>query len=150
MAHHSSKKIAAQNTKTLHSHLYAILATSLLYILARFFVFAATCTYKHILAFTIVECVLLALYLHLSWLANHHAIHLADPASLVAYYFDVLYIAMFVLLATAVLGDVFWYTLCVIPAYALYKFWDKLIKPFVASPVAPHLVQDQPRRRNKK
>jgi len=47
------------------------------------------------------------------------------------YYFDVIYIAAFVEIAT-IYSDWFWLTFLVIPAYAVYYLWD-WIAPFFTS-----------------
>ena len=110
-ANQSSKKIAAQNIKILQYHLYAIIITTILYIITRFMVFSKSFTYKHIVGFLLIESLLVALYLQLAALARDDGMDLSDTNSLIAYYFDIMYIGIFVLVTKALVADVFWYTL---------------------------------------
>ncbi|TPX32837.1 hypothetical protein SmJEL517_g04145 [Synchytrium microbalum] len=140
-ANASSKKIASQNATTLQYHLYAILLTALAYILIRFLIRYSSFRFSHILGFVILEAVIVGLYTQLVSLSNDSGVDLSDTNSLVAYYFDVIYVCMFVLVGSACLSDWVWYLLWVIPLFAIWKLWDKVIKPFVISPSAKEPVK---------
>lgn len=47
--------------------------------------------------------------------------------------FDVVYISWFILLATALISDAFWWTYALIPAYAFFKLWTMVIAPYLRS-----------------
>ncbi|KOS13334.1 hypothetical protein Malapachy_0256 [Malassezia pachydermatis] len=54
-----------------------------------------------------------------------------SQAGLTAYMFDVIYITWFVHITTALLSRYFWWTFALIPMYALYLFYAKILEPFV-------------------
>eukprot|EP00276_Gloeochaete_wittrockiana_P004325 CAMPEP_0184643920 /NCGR_PEP_ID=MMETSP0308-20130426/730_1 /TAXON_ID=38269 /ORGANISM="Gloeochaete witrockiana, Strain SAG 46.84" /LENGTH=106 /DNA_ID=CAMNT_0027072177 /DNA_START=254 /DNA_END=574 /DNA_ORIENTATION=+ len=63
------------------------------------------------------------------------------------YYFDLIYITMFVQ-AGAAFSDYFWFVYFIIPAFAAYKLYDTILKPWFFS--IPEDDEDDPKKRKKK
>ena len=53
-----------------------------------------------------------------------------------SYYHDIVYVAVFLLVATALVSDWFWLLGLAVPAYATYMLWAKIILPWIFTPTA--------------
>lgn len=56
-------------------------------------------------------------------------VDLSTPGALHQYYFDIIYISIFVMIMTVTVSSKFWYAHILTVCFALYKVWTSVIKP---------------------
>jgi hypothetical protein len=140
MANQAAKKRKAENEAIVARLRKLILIVNLIYILIRVGWMWDSFGFWNMFGFSLI-CV--TNYFLYSWIAalaqptyengelvdGGHDLNMKGHLS--EYYFDIIYIAAFVQIAT-IFSDWFWLTFLVIPAYAVYYLWDWMA-PFLAS-----------------
>ncbi|KND02816.1 uncharacterized protein SPPG_01898 [Spizellomyces punctatus DAOM BR117] len=135
MAKGSAKKIHEKNTQTLSNLLKTHAGVTAFYILWRVFFLWSSLSKWHIIGWALANGLFVWLYRSLGASATpsfgpNGVIEDAgadlSAEGLVAYMFDIIYIGWFVLVATAVISDKFWWTYLVVPGFAAYKIYDKV------------------------
>eukprot|EP01103_Thecamoeba_quadrilineata_P021173 TRINITY_DN953_c0_g1_i2.p1 TRINITY_DN953_c0_g1~~TRINITY_DN953_c0_g1_i2.p1 ORF type:complete len:149 (-),score=23.19 TRINITY_DN953_c0_g1_i2:38-484(-) len=131
-----------------------ILFLQLFYFLIRFFVYSFS--YPHLIGFFLTSGVLVFCYTSLNDFAKPsqgfggEQVSDIKQAGLSEYFFDVIYITWGVLV-TSLISDWFWLFYLTIPAYAGWKLWDLIIKPYVFAPsMSGDSSNDDDEKRRKK
>ena len=66
-----------------------------------------------------------------------------------SYYHDVIYVAVFLFVSTALVSDWLWLVALVVPAYATYALWAWVILPWIFTPTADEEEANRRMRENK-
>eukprot|EP00741_Cyanophora_paradoxa_P016142 tig00000042_g15582.t1 len=156
MANQSQKKVAERNKKKLQQHLKYIAGVNAAFVLYRILFHFGTFGTWHWIGFAVTSFVYYKIYSDLSSFARvdldekgqiDDAGQDLDSKGIVEYYFDVLYITLFVQAGTMI-SDWFWLVYLVIPAFALYKAWVYIIYPWwFAKQEEPEEMDEKKRRK---
>ena len=145
MAGGKLKKRADENAtrvKLLHR---ALLCSTLLFVLLRLVLRRAT---AHLLIYALFAVTSAA-----AWFCYRSLAHIAAPTydrdgvlvdagadlslgGTTSYYHDVIYVAVFLFVSTALVSDWLWLVALVVPAYATYALWAWVILPWIFTPTA--------------
>ena len=144
MARGSQKRIAAGNAGALSTLAYGFAISNTVHLLLNFYFFRASTAgqWRPVTLYGVSEGVAAVLALQLVAMARSGddlsqagltacVVRRGGCGSHGRYMFDVIYITWFVHVMTAVVSRHFWWTYAVIPAYAAYLAYTKVLVPFV-------------------
>ncbi|GAC94705.1 hypothetical protein PHSY_002278 [Pseudozyma hubeiensis SY62] len=128
MARGSAKKTASGNTFLLTLLRNGFLATNTIYLLVRFWLFRSSVSKRIVFGYVASEAIAVALWLTLQSMAAQG--NDLQQSGLTQYMFDVIYVTWFVQLASLVWSK-FWYLYLIIPGYAAYVIYQKILLPYL-------------------
>ncbi|KAJ1021093.1 hypothetical protein NDA16_003879 [Ustilago loliicola] len=128
MARGSAKKTTSGNTFLLTLLRNGFLATNTIYLVVRFWLLRSSMTKRTIFGYVASEAIAVALWLTLQSMAAQG--NDLQQSGLTQYMFDIIYVTWFVQLASLVWGK-FWYLYLIIPAYAGYVIYQKILLPYL-------------------
>ncbi|KAN0060506.1 hypothetical protein ACQY0O_007841 [Thecaphora frezii] len=137
MARNASKKTSTTNDATLRLLSLGFLLTNLYHVVVRFVLLRHRLTFWHGFKYTATEGIAVLLWWQLSTMARQG--HALDQPGLTAYMLDVVYVTWFTHILAATAGRWGWWVYALIPGYALYLGYTKVVVPYFfkgANPLA--------------
>ncbi|KAL9933338.1 hypothetical protein V8E36_008056 [Tilletia maclaganii] len=129
MAKGAANKAASSNASTLQILNLGFLISNAAQLLLRFGLFRRSASWKLGVLYAVAQAVALFLYVQLRGMAAQ-GINLAEQKGLTPYMFDIIYVTWFCSVAGALLTDKAWYFYLVIPGFAIFLLWTKLVVPY--------------------
>ncbi|CAD6884125.1 unnamed protein product [Tilletia controversa] len=130
MAKGAAKKAASSNAQTLQRLTAGFLLSNAAQLLLRFGLFRASATWKLAAIYLLSQAIALFLWSQLTGMASA-GVNLAEQKGLTPYIFDVIYVTWFCSLAGALVSDKAWYLYLIIPGFATYLAYTKLVVPYL-------------------
>ncbi|SPO47977.1 uncharacterized protein PSANT_05665 [Moesziomyces antarcticus] len=128
MARGSAKKTASGNAFLLTLLRNGFLATNTVYLLVRFWLLRSSVTKSTVFGYAVSEAIAVALWFTLQSMAAQG--NDLQQSGLTQYMFDIIYVTWFVQLAS-LLWSKFWYLYLIIPGYAGYVIYQKILLPYL-------------------
>ena len=149
MAKANAKKRAEENAARISRLFYVLLGSIVIFTAVRLVLYRATTRWWF-------QPTMGALTAGAAWFCYRSLAYIAAPSfdaggaltdggadlsmgGMSSYYHDVIYIAVFLLLSTALVSDWFWLLGLVVPGYALYMLWTSVLAPWIFNPTADEL-----------
>ncbi|KAE8220127.1 hypothetical protein CF319_g6300 [Tilletia indica] len=130
MAKGAAKKAASSNAQTLQLLTIGFLLSNASQLLLRFGLFRHSASWKLGLIYISTQALAIFLWTQLRGMAKG-GVNLAEQKGLTPYIFDVLYVTWFCSVAGALISDKAWYLYLVIPGFASYLLYTKLVVPYL-------------------
>ncbi|CEH16037.1 Predicted membrane protein [Ceraceosorus bombacis] len=119
----------AANASALQSLRVGFLIVNTIHLVLVFYAYRSKATWGSVIKYASTEAVAVALWLTLEKMARDGDD--LKQTGLTAYMFDIIYVTWFVHVGTALFGSWVWWIWAVIPLYASYIAYSKLVVPFV-------------------
>lgn len=158
MANQAAKKRRDENVRHIRFLQRLILASNAIYVLVRLLILHSSFSWKHWIGLFFTSGAYKLTYDQLAGMAkptfddNGELIDGGFDMSgggLCSYLHDVLYITVFVQLAS-ILSDKFWFVYLVIPIFALYKLWQLVLYPFIFQSSSEDAEDEKTKRKKEK